>query len=165
MENISNTAPLIVILGGTLHTLKTYNPFSAPADFRAYAYTDIVLVFETKSVRILEARYNKQALHDECGLHVLKLCTSDDVQSEVHRKWSPDEFLVFYNDGRGYECLFKRLRDSFAHGHFCSLRRGWITIRHQYKRRNEKIKTRLFGNMKIQTLKKLVAFLAEPTKS
>ena len=148
-----------------MHTLKTYDPFTAPADFRAYAYTNIVLAFETKSVRILDARYSKKVLSDECGVHVLMLAKLPDVQTEVNRKWSPDEFVIFYGEGSGYECLFKRLRDSFAHGHFCTQRRGWITLRHQYKGRDKKMATRLFGNLKISTLRKLVTFLAEPIRT
>ena len=69
--------------------------------------------------------------------------------------------MVFYNDkGAGHECLFKRLRDTFAHGHYGSPKSNWVKIRHSYKGRNDKGKLiRIFGQLRISTLRKLILFL------
>lgn len=139
---------------------KALNPYCAPADFRAYAYNEIILAWETKRVNIITSTFNKKTLESECGLYVLRLDKLSDVQWRDQGAWSTDEFLIFHNDGRGYECLFKRLRDTFAHGHYWQIKRGWITIRHRYQGVREKMEnTRAFGSLKIATLKKLVAFL------
>lgn len=134
------------------------SPCRAPADFRAYVYDAVVLAWETRCVGIIYPTFNKKTLWSNCGLYVLKLDKLRDVQWRDQGAWSTDEFLIFYNDGRGYECLFKRLRDTFAHGHYGQSKRGWITIRHRYKDRSGVENTRAFGNLKITTLKKLVAF-------
>jgi hypothetical protein len=113
-----------------------------------------------KRVFINPSKFSKAAFEQACGLYVLKLESLDEVQRRDQEKWSPDQFLVFYGRGRGHEWLFKRLRDTFAHGHFSSSKRGWITIRHRYKDSHEKTaRTRLFGNLKVTTLKKLIGFL------
>jgi hypothetical protein len=138
----------------------TWSPYTASADFRNYVYNSIVLAWETKRVSINSASYSKSILQRECNLHVLNLRKLSDVQLHDQGKWKPEEFIIFYNEGRGYECLFKRLRDTFAHGHYGQSKRGWITIRHRYKNPREKVEnTRVFGNLKVTTLKKLVAFL------
>lgn len=138
----------------------TLRPYQAPADFRAYVYDAVVLAWETQRVDIISATFNKKALEKECGLYVLRLDKLSDVQWRDQSTWSTDEFLIFYNDGRGYECLFKRLRDTFAHGHYWQNKRGWITIRHRFQGLREKVaSTRAFGNLKITTMKKLVSFL------
>lgn len=143
-----------------MSTDKTHSPYHAPADFRAYVYDAVTLAWETKCVVIIPSRFNKEILWRDCGLYVLKLDNLNDVQWRDQGAWSTDEFLIFHNDGRGYECLFKRLRDTFAHGHYWQSKRGWVTIRHRYQGQREKVKnTRAFGNLKIATLKKLVAFL------
>lgn len=143
---------------------KAFSPCCAPADFRAYVYDAVVLAWETRLVGIVYPTFNKKMLESDCGLYVLKLDKLSDVQWRDQGAWSTDEFLIFHNDGRGYECLFKRLRDTFAHGHYWQSKRGWITIRHRYQGAREKMEnTRAFGNLKIITLKKLVAFLGTST--
>lgn len=143
---------------------KTADPYHAPADFRAYVYDAIVLAWETQRVNIISDTFSKKLLESECGLYVLRLDKLGDVQWRDQGALSIDEFLIFHNDGRGYECLFKRLRDTFAHGHYWQSKRGWITIRHRYQGVREKMEnTRAFGNLKITTLKKLVAFLGTST--
>ena len=142
-----------------MHTDKVFSPYSSPADFRAYVYDEVILAWETKRVEIISATFNKKTLESDCGLYVLKLDKVSDVQWRDKGTWPSGEFLIFHNDGRGYECLFKRLRDTFAHGHYAQSKRGWITIKHQYKDRSGIENTRIFGNMKITTLKKLVSFL------
>lgn len=139
---------------------KTSSPYRAPADFRAYAYNEVILAWETKRVSIISSTFNKKTLGSECGLYVLKLDKLSDVQWRDQGAWSTDELLIFHNDGRGYECLFKRLRDTFAHGHYWQSKRGWITIRHRYEDRSGVENTRAFGNLKIATLKKLITFLS-----
>lgn len=139
---------------------KPLSPYSLPDNFRAYVYDVVVLALETKRVDILPDNYNKKTLASKCGIHVLKLDKLSDVQWRDQGVWSPEEFLVFYNEGRGYDCLFKRLRDTFAHGHYWQSKRGWIAVRHRYKTPRDKVEnTRLFGNMKISTLRNLVAYL------
>lgn len=143
-----------------MNTEKVLNPYSLPATFRAYVYDDVVLAKETKRVDIITSIFSKKTLGNDCGLYVLKLEKLSDIQRRDLGTWSTDEFLIFYSEGRGYECLFKRLRDTFAHGHYEQRKRGWITIRHRYKGHREKVEnTRVFGNLKITTLKKLITFL------
>ena len=138
----------------------TWGPYTASADFRNYVYNNIVLAWETRRVSINSASYSKSVLQKECNLYVLNLRKLSDVQLLDQGKWLSEEFVIFYNEGRGYECLFKRLRDTFAHGHYWQSKRGWITIRHRYKNPREKVEnTRVFGKLKVTTLKKLVAFL------
>ena len=141
-------------------TDKALMPYRTPADFRAYAYDEVILAWETKRVSIISSTFNKKILESECGLYVLRLDKLSDVQWRDQGAWSTDEFLIFHNDGRGYECLFKRLRDTFAHGHYWQSKRGWITIRHRYEDRSGVENTRAFGNLKIATLKKLITFLS-----
>ncbi|MDO9011077.1 MAG: hypothetical protein Q7U78_04595 [Gallionella sp.] len=139
---------------------KIHSPYSLSATFRAYAYDEVVLAWETQRVNIISAKFNKKTLEDGCGLYVLRLDKLSDVQRRDEGTWSSDEFLIFHNDGRGYECLFKRLRDTFAHGHYWQSKQDWITIRHRYKGSRDKLpNTRVFGNLRISTLKRMVAFL------
>lgn len=141
-------------------TVKAPSPYCAPADFRAYVYDAIVLAWETQRVDIISAAFNKKTLERDCGLYVLRLDKLSDVQWRDKSAWPSGEFLFFHNDGKGYVCLFKRLRDAFAHGHYWQGKRGWITIRHRYQGAREKMEnTRAVGNLKITTLKKLIAFL------
>lgn len=143
---------------------KIHSPYSLSATFRAYAYDEVVLAWETQRVSIISKTFSKKILESECGLYVLKLNKLSDVQGRDQGTWPSGEFLIFHNDGRGYECLFKRLRDTFAHGHYWQSKRGWITVRHRYQNTREKVEnTRAFGNLKITTLKNLVAFLDTAT--
>ena len=130
---------------------KTHNPYSLPATFRAYAHDEVVLAWETQRVNIISATFNKKTLESDCGLYVLRLDKLSDVQWRDQGTWSSGEFLIFHNDGRGYECLFKRLRDTFAYGHYWQSKRGWITVRHRYKISRE--------NVKNTTLKNLIVYL------
>lgn len=144
-----------------MRTDKVLEPYSAPADFRAYVYDAIVLPWETKDVSIISSRFSRKILGKKCGLDILMLHKLYDVQQRDEDTWPKKEFLIFYkNDGQGYECLFKRLRDTFAHGHYEQSKRGWITIRHRYKDpHNKSPNTRIFGDLRISTLKKIIEFL------
>lgn len=135
---------------------KTLSPYCAPADFRAYVYDAVVLAWETKRVDIISSKFDKKILHSDCGLDVLMLETLDEVQLRDQDTWPSDEFLIFLRDreNSGYAGLFKRLRDTFAHGHYGINEQGWIIIRHRYQE-----KTRMFGSIHINTLKRLIAFL------
>lgn len=144
---------------------QTLTPYDTPADFRAYVYDAIVLAWETQRVDINSNVFNKKILERACGLYVLRLEKLSDVQRRYQETWLSNEFLIFYNEGKGYECLFKRLRDTFAHGHYVQSIRGWITIRHRYQNPREKVEnTRAFGNLKITTLKKLVVILDQASQ-
>ncbi len=135
--------------------------FSTPANFRAWAYDAIVLRYETEQVNFVSKRYYKATIKKAVGLTVEKRNNLAEVQSLNVSLGFDDEFLVFYYDkGTGYECLFKRLRDTFAHGDYGQPKSNWIEIRHQFKGRNDKTEQlRIFGRLKISTLKKLVEFL------
>ena len=105
--------------------------------------------------------YSKKAIESSLGLHAVKKNKLDELQPlEAQLKKHPGEYLAFYCDGKGYEILFKRLRDSVAHAHYAQGARGWITLCHRFQGRGErKPKLRLLGNMKFATLKRLVAFI------
>lgn len=139
---------------------KIINPYSLPVTFRNYIYSDVVLAFETKRVIINSSNFNSKVISRDCGLDVLMISTLAEVHLRECDTWSKDEFLYFLKGESGYSCLLKRLRDTFAHGHFGSSASGWITIRHRYKGRGEKKEnTRAFGILRIATLKKLIKFL------
>jgi hypothetical protein len=143
-----------------MNTEKVLNPYSLPATFRAYVYDAIVLTWEFKHVNSIFPTFNNKTLCSDCGLDVLMLDTLNEVQLRDQDILSTDEFLIFHKRGSGYAGLFKRLRDTFAHGHYGLNEQGWITIRHRYKGPKEKAaKTRAFGHLRIGTIKKLVAFL------
>lgn len=131
-----------------------------PIDFRAYVYDDVVLAWEMGRVDIISAKFDKKILHSDCGLDVLRLDTLAEVQLREQDTLPMGEFLIFLRADNGYAGLFKRLRDTFAHGHYGLNDQGWITIRHRYQE-----KTRVFGNLQISTLKKLVAFLDTTTSA
>lgn len=140
------------------------DPFSTPANFRAWVYSVIVLQHETGRVSYVAQKYHKTTIKKAAsGLTVEKRNNLAEVQLLENEPsfGSSEEFLVFYYDkGTGHECLFKRLRDTFAHGHYGSPRSNWIEIRHRFKGRNDKEDlTRIFGRLKISTLKTLVAYI------
>ena len=144
-----------------VNSVITLSPYNAPADFRAYVCDAVVLAWETKRVNIITSTFNKMTVASECGLYVLRLDKLSDVQWRDKNTWPSGEFLIFHNERRGYECLFKRLRDTFAHGHYGQKTRGWVNIRHRYQHPRDKGEnTRAFGNLKIATLKKLITFLS-----
>lgn len=139
------------------------NPFKTPADFRAYVYDFVILPWEMTKTEIRSEIYSKKAVQQCCGLHILKFNKLSDSQGHDQGTWSKNEFLIFHNQGKGYECLFKRLRDTFAHGHYWQEKRGWISLRHRYPSPRQKMNnTYLFGNLKIITFKKLIEFLNPP---
>lgn len=142
------------------------DPFSTPANFRAWVYSAIVLQHETGRVSYVAQRYHKATIKKAAsGLTVEKRNNLAEVQLLENEQsfCSSEEFLVFYYEkrtGHGYECLFKRLRDAFAHGDYGLPRSNWIEIRHRFKGRNDKEDlTRIFGRLRISTLKKLVAYV------
>ena len=135
-------------------------PYLLPSTVRLYVYDSIVLAWETKQVTIIKESFSKKKLEEKCGLYVLKIDKLSELKRRDQEPWQTGEFLCFYNDGRGYECLFKRLRDTFAHGHYGLYKRGWITIRHRYKGRGDmEATTRAFGRFRTDTLKKLAKYL------
>lgn len=81
------------------------------------------------------------------------------VEAEYRRHVG--EFLVFYADGKGYEALFRRLRDTAAHAHYTQGSKGWLTMRHCFQGRAEaKPHVRLLARMRFSKLKRLVDFIA-----
>lgn len=141
------------------------DPFSTPANFRAWVYSTIILRYETGKVSYVAKKYHKATIKKATsGLTVEKRNNLIAVQLLENEQsfGNSEEFMVFYYDkGTGYECLFKRLRDTFAHGDYGSPRRsGWVEIRYRFKGRNDKEDlTRIFGRLKISTLKMLVAYI------
>ncbi len=116
---------------------KAFNPYSSPSDFRAYVYDVVVLAWETEHVDIITSKFDKKILHSDCGLDVLMLDTLDEVQLRDQDAWPIGEFLIFLRKGSGYAGLFKRLRDTFAHGHYELNEQSWITIRHRYQKNSD----------------------------
>lgn len=140
------------------------DPFATPANFRAWVYGAIVLQHETGRVSFVAQKYHKATIKKAVfGLAVEKRKNLAEVQLLENEQsfGSSEEFLVFYYDkGTGYGCLFKRLRDAFAHGDYGLPRSNWIEIRHRFKGRNDKEElTRIFGRLKISTLKNLVTYI------
>lgn len=136
------------------------SPFKVPKSFRSYLYDHVVLTWETGQVSIIQGNFSKKIISTTLGLRVEKLKKVSDVEQRSSSSWGPDEFLVFHGEGQGYESLFKRLRDSFAHGHYGLEKRGWIIIWHKYRGRSEKCETtRLYGRLRQTTLKQLVGYL------
>lgn len=141
--------------------MNTLDPFSTPDSFRSWAYNNIVLKHESGIARILDKKYNKGVLKQNCNVLVERMDSLSLVDNFVkNSNLQSEEFMVFYCDkGMGYACLFKRLRDAFAHAHFHSPRNNWVEIGHSYKGRSDRLATRLFGRLKIASLKKLVAYI------
>ncbi len=136
------------------------NPFDVPATFRSYLYDQIVLRYETKKIFINQGDFNKKCIEGIGGIEVINVRKLSDMERFVNSYRGAGESLIFYTEGRGYECLFKRFRDSFAHGHYGSDKRGWITVWHRYKGGKDGMEvTRLFARLRQTTLKELVDFL------
>lgn len=143
-----------------------FSPFQVPKYFRHYLYDHVVLAWETGQVSIIPDNFSKKILNATLGFRVEKLKKVSDVERRSSSNWGPDEFLVFQGEGQGYQSLFKRLRDSFAHGHYGLEKRGWITIYHRYKGRSEQLETtRLFGRIRQTTLAQLVGYLNQSVSS
>ncbi|WP_146114958.1 hypothetical protein [Malikia spinosa] len=132
------------------------DPYCLPESFRSYVYEFVVLAWEVKKVEINPEKFSKKDLAEICGLYVLKIDKLIEMDRRDQEVWPTNEFLYFYGGDKvkGYECLFRRLRDAFAHGHYGSCNRGWVEIRHFYKNRGqEKAVPRVFGRVRINTLK------------
>ena len=116
---------------------------------------------ETGAVNFRQDNYRKAVIESALGIQVLKIDKLDDLQPvEAQFKRLKDDFLAFYCDGKGYESLFKRLRDTTAHAHYHQQPAGSIVLRHNFKGRGDKkAKLRLLGRLKYVTLKRLVTFL------
>lgn len=136
------------------------NPFDVPKAFRNYLYDHVMLAWETDQVSIIPAVFSKKALHTALGLRVEMVRKLLEVEKRSTSSWGTDEVLVFYGDGKGYESLFKHLRNAFAHGDYGLEMQGWVTIWHRHKgTRDKRETTRLYGRLRQTTLKQLVGYL------
>lgn len=139
------------------------DPYSTTAAFRALVYDSVILASETRRAKIKKSMFDRRALQKECGVSVVMSETLGEVQLHDASPWPEEEFIIFHRgNSSGYEVLFKRLRDTFAHGHFGVDSQGRIVFRHRYKGREDMENTRLFGHLKAASLKRLVAFLEAP---
>ncbi len=140
---------------------KPLAPMKTPQSWRAFLYDEIVVTWETNAVHLRSEVYNKRAIERALALYAIKKTRLDEMQSVAAQYGQhAGEFVVFYCEGKGYESLFKRLRDTVAHAHYTQDRFGWITLLHQFKGRGElKPTVRLMARMKFATLKRLVAFI------
>jgi hypothetical protein len=140
---------------------RTLDPLGTPATWREFLFNSVLLTWQTGRLKARAGNFDKRVLGSELDLLVLrksKLAEMDAAEAQFAK--NPDEFLVMYREGPGWSSVFKSLRDMTAHGDFASHKRGWVTIRHRYKGPREKSEsTRLFGNLKFQTLKGLVQFI------
>ncbi len=142
------------------------NPFDVPKALRNYLYDHVMLAWETDQVSIIPAVFSKKDLHTSLGLRVEMVRKILEVEKRSTSSWGPDEFLVFYGDGKGNASLFKHLRNAFAHGDYGLEKRGWITIWHRYKGpRDKRETTRLYGRLRQTTLKQLVGYLDQSNTS
>lgn len=119
---------------------KAHSPYHAPADFRAYVYDAVVLAWETKRVDIISSKFDKKILQSDCGLDVLILDTLAEIQLCEQGTLPAGEFLISLRTDSGYAGLFKRLRDTFAHGHYGVNEQGWITIKTPVPRKNSDVR-------------------------
>lgn len=143
-----------------MNKCSTLNPFDVPKVLRHYLYDRVVLAWETNQCLIVSAAFSKKKLNELINIRVEMVRKLSEVERRSKDPWGPDEFIIFYGEGKGYESLFKRLRDAIAHGHYGLDKRGWITIWHQYKGRSDKIETtRLFARLRQPKLKKLIYFI------
>lgn len=140
---------------------EVLDPTLTPPTWRAFLYDQVLLPWETKSFQCRADAYSKTAIESTLGLLALKKNKLDELQPlESQFKKHKGEYLAFYCDGKGYEVLFKRLRDSVAHADFTQDRRGWVKLSHRFQGRGERVpKLRLLGSMKFTTLKRLVAYI------
>jgi len=140
---------------------KPFTPMSTPAAWRSFMYDNVLVPWETGTLNICKDTYRKTVIESVTGIQVLKIEKLNDLQPvEEQFKRSKDDFLAFYCDGKGYEALFKRLRDTTAHAHYYQQPAGSIVLRHSFKgRADKKARLRLIGQLKFTTLKKLISFL------
>lgn len=143
-----------------MRKLFTLNPFDVPKAFRYYLCDHVVLAWEKDRCLIVSSAFSKKKLNESINLRVEMVRNLSEVEQRSMAPWGCGEFIIFYGKGRGYEILFKRLRDVIAHGHYGLDKRGWITIWHQYKGFGDKVEaTRLFAKLRQSKLKKLIGFL------
>lgn len=137
------------------------DPLTTPPSWRSFLYDEVLVPWETGTVSICKDVYRQAAIQSSLGIEVLKFDKLCDLQAhEPQIARSKSECIAFYCDGKGYEALFKRLRDTTAHAHYSQQPSSWILLRHAFKGRGErKAKLRLIGRMKFTTLKRLVSFL------
>ena len=140
---------------------KPSMPMTTPPSWRLFLYDSVLVPWETDTVSICKDNYREAVIESALGIRVVKIDKLSDLQSlEGQFKRSQEEFVAYYCDGKGYEALFKRLRDATAHAHYSQQPPGSIALRHSFKGRGEKkARLRLIGRMKFPTLKKLVSFL------
>lgn len=124
-------------------------------------YDDVLVQWETGNACINKDTYRRAVIESALGIQVLKIDKLSDLQPvEAQFRGLRTEFIAFYCDGKGYEALFKRLRDTTAHAHYGHQPSGAIALRHSFKGRGEKkARLRLIGRLKFATLKRPVNFL------
>ncbi len=137
------------------------NPFGLSEDLRNYFYNKVVLSWEMGVSNIRSDRYNKRNLSADVGFRVENFKKISDLERRVSCLNDSSEFLIFHIEGKGYECLFKRLRDAFAHGHYGCGKSDWVTIFHRYKSRGQKVEQiRLLAKLHQSSIKKLIDLLS-----
>ena len=144
--------------------IEKLDPYSTAKSFRHELYEHVLLAWETDRVQTDSDRFSKKMVWDKLNLELVSKRKIADVEEEFNKRGQKNkntcEILVFYCKGKTYESLFKSLRDVVAHGHYGSLKQGWISIRHVYQGpRDKKPTVRIFGTCKTTTLKKLITFL------
>lgn len=139
---------------------KKLDPLSVPPSWRVFLYDSVLLPFETGTLKTKAGNFDAKAIEADVGLLTVKKDKLADLQPlEAQYRNSEDEFLVFYNPEAGMKSLFERLRDVAAHGHYGFEKTNWIRIRHRFAYSGKPEATRMFGCLKIQTLKNLVQFI------
>jgi hypothetical protein len=140
---------------------NSIDPMLTPLTWREFLYNSILLASETKKVQVRTGAFDKKVLDSKLGLHVVRKTRLADMEAtEKQYAKHPGEFLVFFSNEPGWAPLLKRLRDTAAHGHFGLGKRGWLTIRHSFKGPRDKVMaTRIFGNLKFQSVKHLTEFI------
>ena len=139
----------------------TMNPLTTPTVWRSVLYERVLLPWETGSVQIRPDAFNKKSIETALGLYVLRKTKLSELKA-ASMQWRncPGQVLLFYSDGKGYESLFKALRNVVAHAHYTLERSGWIYLRHEYQKRgSSEGALRLFARMKFSTLKGLIQYL------
>lgn len=138
------------------------SPLETPSTWRYFLYDEILVPWEIGSVHVRSEVYSAKAIPNALGLLVLKKNNKSEMcVAEREYRHHIGEFLVYYSDGRGYEELFKRLRDTVAHANFTPGRTGWIKMNHRFQGRDEaQPNVRLIASMKFQTLRRLVRFIS-----
>lgn len=151
-----------------------FDPFSVHLKARAFLYNSILLPWETKTISIRQENINKQKLFAAVKFPVEYFNTLGELEAKEQALPNElsveDQFLYFHNETKsdfsaGYACLFKRLRDTVAHGHFGSSGDGLISICHRYSPNKNPEKTRIVGRLTLPRLTKLIAFIGQSDQS